>query len=182
MMRHKGKGFTIVELLVTITILLILTSLVVTRLLFTEAGGRDKEREIDISAIATGLETYYQDGSPDGSVPKGHYPGYNEVNTAAMTTPPFKTFLDGVPEISYQGPDKTPNTTTFDASDVAGSNPDGSYTDAEARDQLYFFPYLYQPLARANTACFDYTYCVKFNLYYLNESTDTVIKIGSKNQ
>lgn len=181
----QGKGFTLIELMITIVILLILTTLVVTRLVRTEAGGRDRERDIDITTIATGLEVYYQDGSPDGSIPKGYYPGRQQVDVAAATDPPFISFLDGVAIASFSSPNKAPSgfsDTDFNHYNVTGTNPDGSYTDAQARSLLYWVPYLYQPLTRSNGNCNNYTDCVKFNLYYLKEETNTVVMIRSKNQ
>lgn len=185
MMRKQGKGFTIVELMVTIVIILILTTIMVTRLLMAETGSRDREREIDMQTIATGLEVYYQNGSPDGSIPKGYYPGRQQVDTAAVTSPPFKTFLDGVAAASYTSPIPAPagvSTTDFNHYNVAGTNPDGTYTDAQARSLLYWVPYLYQPLTRANANCSNYVDCVRFNLYYLKEDPNEVVMIRSKNQ
>ena len=185
MMWKQGKGFTLIELIVTIVILTILTTIVVARLVRTEVGARDREREIDITTIATGLEAYYENGSPDDSIPKGYYPGRQQVDAAAATSPPFNTFLDGVPIASFTSPIKAPSgvsDTDFNHYNITGTNPDGSYTDAQARSILYWVPYLYQPLTRSKTNCFNYADCVKFNLYYLKEETDTVVQIRSKNQ
>lgn len=186
MMRKRGAGFTIVELIVTITILVILTTLVVVRLRMTQASGRDQERQIDATAIATGLEVYYENGNPATYTPKGYYPGANQMLAAAANNPPYNEFLEGVPAVSLSAPDRTisdsfgidPNY----ASSPVGANSDGSYSDAQARPLLATYPYLYQPLTRSNAFCVNYTNCVKFNLYYLEEVTDTVKKIGSKNQ
>lgn len=185
MIGKRGSGFTIVELMVTISVLVILTTIVVVRLSASSAGGRDRERSFDTSAIAAGLEAYYQNGSQSGSIPKGYYPGRAEVDTAAATDPPFINFLEGVPEESFVAPVHAPegySTTDFNYYNQAGTNADGSYTDAQARTLLYWVPYLYQPLTRNNQNCSGYANCVKFNLYYLEESTDTVITIRSKNQ
>ena len=181
-MGKRDKGFTIVELMVTITVLVILTTLVVVRLSATSAGGRDRERGFDTSAIAAGLEAYYQDGSPNGDVPKGYYPGRAEVDAAAPTAPPFINFLEGVPAESFVAPTEAQSGTDFNYYNQVGTNADGSYTNAEARSLLSSIPYLYQPLTRSNQNCAGYADCVKFNLYYLEEGTDTVITIRSKNQ
>ena len=185
-MRKRGKGFTIVELMVTITILLVLTTIVVARLLLTQTGGQDQERNIDTSSIATGLEIFYQDGDLTGTISKGYYPGALQVQAAAITTPPFDAFLDGVPQASFEAPDRnTSNSFGVDpnyASAAVGANPDGSYSDAQARALFPTYNYLYQPLKRNNTFCANYADCVKFNLYYLKQETDTVVKIRSKNQ
>lgn len=185
-MRKRAGGFTIVELIVIIVVLVILTTLVATRLRFTQASGRDQERSIDISTIATGLEVYYQNGNVTTYTPKGYYPGATEVNAAAALSPPFKEFLDGVAANSLIAPDRTINDSFgIDpnyATSPAGANTDGSYSDAQVRPLLVNFPYLYQPLKRDNTFCVNYVDCVKFNLYYLEESSNTVITTRSKNQ
>lgn len=186
MTRKRDRGFTIVELIVTIVVLVILTTLVVVRLRLTQASGRDQERDIDVTTIATGLEVYYDNGNVTTSTPKGYYPGGTQVETARATTPPFKEFLEGVPVVSLTAPGFSV-TDSFGvdpayASSPPGENTDGSYSDAQARSLLTTRPYLYQPLRRNNTFCVNYTDCVKFNLYYLKESTDTVIKTRSKNQ
>lgn len=180
-MRKLGHGFTIVELLVTITILVILTTLVIVRLQSTEAGARDNEREIDITTIANGLEVYYQDGSPDRSIPKGYYPGRTQVQSALSSPSPFNEFLEGVSKTSFEAPGRT-ITTSFNSHATTGTNPDGSYTDAQARTLLSSYPYLYHPVQRNNAYCASYENCVKFYLYYLEEDTDTVIVLRSKNQ
>ena len=175
------KGFTIVELMVTVVVLIILTMLLVTRLVFTQMGGRDQERKTDVTTIATGLEVYYQNGSPDGAIPKGYYPGAAQMNAAATTSVPYQNFLDGVSKATIEAPGRTAST-SLGYFAVTGTNPDGSYTDAQARSFLATYPYLYQPVQRNNANCVNYTNCVKFNLYYLEEQTNTVIKIRSKNQ
>lgn len=172
--------------MVVVTILLILTTLVTVRLLSTQAGGRDQERTIDISTIANGLEVYYESGSLDATIPKGYYPGATQVQAAAATSTPFREFLEGVPRSSFEAPDRTIDTSFgIDpnyATSALGTNGDGSYSDTQARALLSTFPYLYQPLRRDNAFCANYLDCVKFNLYYIKEETDTVIKIRSKYQ
>lgn len=180
------SGFTIVELMVTVTVLVILLTVAVVRLTSTQAGSRDQEREADISALATALESFYQNGSSSGSIPRGYYPGAIQVQAAASTTPPFHNFLEGIDRNIYTAPDRTIHNSfginPSYASAPVGSNADGSYSDSQARALLSAFHYLYQPLQRDNTFCATYTNCVKFNLYYLNEDTDTVVRVRSKQQ
>lgn len=186
MMRKRDTGFTIVELIVTITILVILTTLVVVRLRMTQASGRDQERDIDTTTLAKGLEVYYENGNTSTNTPRGYYPGATQIIAATATDPPFTEFLEGVPAISYAAPDiEATDSFGIDpnyATAAAGENTDGSYSDTQARTLLQTYPYLYQPLRRNNTFCVNYVDCVKFNIYYLEETTDTVVKIRSKHQ
>lgn len=182
----RGGGFTLIELMITITIMVILMTLAVVNLLSSQANGRDKERQADMDTLARGLEVYYLSGNPITNTPAGYYPGGQEVTTAAGTTPPYSRFLEGVPQTSFEAPNRDatnsfgvdPNYTTS----APGSNPDGSYDDTQARTLLATIPYLYQPLKRDNTFCASFADCVKFNLYYLTEADNTLHKIRSKNQ
>ena len=60
---HKNKisGFTLVELLVVITILGILATIGLVAFASSQARGRDAERKSDLKQIATGLELFYSD-------------------------------------------------------------------------------------------------------------------------
>lgn len=59
----KSRGFTIVELIVTITIMAILLTLGVVNLRSSQANARDAERKTDIESLATNLETFYNSGT-----------------------------------------------------------------------------------------------------------------------
>ncbi len=182
----RGEGFTLIELLITITIMTILMTLAVINALASQLDARDQERKTDVSTIVRGFEVYYMTGNPYTVTPKGYYPGGQEITSAAGTTPPYSNFLEGVGDTSFSAPNRT-ITDSFGIdsnylSSAPGSNPDGSYSDAQARTLLANFPYLYQPLTRSNTFCASYANCVKFNMYYLTERDNTVQKIRSKNQ
>jgi prepilin-type N-terminal cleavage/methylation domain-containing protein len=183
---RRSEGFTLIELMITITIMVILMTLAVVNMLSAQANGRDQERQTDIVTLARGLEVYYASGNPYTNTPKGYYPGGQEITAAAATSPPFSNFLEGVSTTSFEAPGLTA-TSSFGvdpnyASSAPGSNPDGSYSDTQARTLLASKPYLYQPLTRSNTFCASYTNCVRFNLYYLTEVDNTVHVIRSKNQ
>lgn len=182
----RGRGFTLIELMITVTIMIVLMALAIVNLLTSQIDTRDQERRTDIGTIARGLEVYYVSGNPYTNIPKGYYPGGQEVTTAIATTPPFNNFLEGVGQTSFQAPNEAV-TDSFGvdanyATSAPGSNPDGSYSDSQARTLLASKPYLYQPLTRTNVFCASYVNCVKFNLYYLTERNNTVNVVRSKNQ
>lgn len=176
------RGFTVVELMIAIAIMVILTSLVIVRLTSSQVNSRDYERKTDIEAISKGLETYYMNGDTRNNIPKGYYPGSVQVQAASTTSPPYGGFLEGVSNASFISPGKTiTNSFGFNSSATA-SGRDGSYTDAQARSLLSTYPYLYQPLRRNNTFCTSYVDCVKYNLYYITEADDKLHIVRSKNQ
>ena len=65
--KEDNRGFTLVELLVVITILGILASIGLATFTSAQARGRDAQRKSDLKQIANSLELYYQD--------YGKYPG-----------------------------------------------------------------------------------------------------------
>ena len=58
-----NRGFTIIELVIVITIMAILLTLGVVNLRGSQANGRDAERKTDIETIAQHLETYFTSGT-----------------------------------------------------------------------------------------------------------------------
>lgn len=75
-----NRGFTIVEILITLVVMVILLTLGTISITGLLANARDAEREEDIGAIARGLEHRYNQGNSYlvGSDGKGSYPTVNE--------------------------------------------------------------------------------------------------------
>jgi len=62
------SGFTVVEIIITVTIMGILLTLAVVNLNSTQVRARDDERKTDISSIQTYLESYSSSGSSNPSI------------------------------------------------------------------------------------------------------------------
>jgi type II secretory pathway pseudopilin PulG len=58
---HNKKGFTLVELLVAICLMILLFALAITSLLKAQSKSRDARRTADIAVIKVALEQYFND-------------------------------------------------------------------------------------------------------------------------
>lgn len=81
----KSRGFTFVELLITITIIAILSAIALMTYTYVMKQGRDSKRMADLRAIQSALEQYYSD--------QGFYPFTNS------TSPPI-----GLSELAVGNP------------------------------------------------------------------------------
>ena len=77
------RGFTIVEMVVTMSIMAILLTLTMVLLNTSQVNARNAKRKADVQAIARGLEIRYKQGNTratqsGGMTNPGQYPGVNE--------------------------------------------------------------------------------------------------------
>lgn len=186
---NRRSGFTMIELLVTITVMVVLVILSVIVLRTTQATGRDEERKTDIDIIARGLELRYNNGNAKATstwIQKGAYPGTNEMLHAlgfsrADFTPNQIVggyLTDLLPETSAAN-FTPPLGGTFDVSCVWACQPaeTQSYIDSITTTSKY----VYEPIDATGNVC-PGNDCVRFNLYYRTESDNIVRKVKSKRQ
>ncbi len=164
------RGFTVVELIIVITIMGILLVLGVVNLRGTQANARDSERKTDIDTIALHLENFYTSGN-DTSTTFGEYPSTtiigNELATLRDIDPKSLVAPGGLsPSSLVAEVSATPLQTT------AGVNP-----------QPTTGQYVYQPVQANGTLCTTAIQeCRKFNLFYRLETDNLVYMVTSKNQ
>lgn len=169
----KRRGFTIVELVITITIMGILLTLAVVNLTATQVNGRDAERKGDIEAIASNLETFYRTGT-DSSTSLGRYP--STVITSGNTT----TVRSILRDINFNSL-TPPGAASMAAGFIPATNT--VQTTTGVTPQPTTSQYVYQPLKSDGSLCTDETQeCRKFNLYYHLETDNTIYMVTSKNQ
>lgn len=84
----RASGFTLLELFIVITVILILSGLVLGSLQGTQAKARDAERAADIDNIRSKLEQYYSDN--------GGYPHTLNTSLLAVLDPSALTDPAGV--------------------------------------------------------------------------------------
>lgn len=166
------RGFTIVELIITITIMGILLTLAVVNVGTTQAKARDDARKADIEAIASNLESFYISGT-DNSTNFARYPSLGLIGPAAT----IMVSLRDADMSSFLPPGTTDVTQTF----LAANNNSQTTTGIDpmpTKDQ-----YVYQPIKSDGSLCASGDIdCRRYNLYYRLESDNTVYKYSSKNQ
>jgi len=168
------RGFTIVELIITVTIMGILLTLAVVNVGSTQANARDEERKADIEAIGNALDRYYKTGNGTSSI-LNTYPAAEVITSEAA----LQSFLQDIDLKSFRAPGITNATQSFIVATNAVQTTAG-VTPQPTKDQ-----YVYQPITTNGTLCpAGFTSCRKYNLYYRLESNNgsIVYKAMSKNQ
>ncbi len=165
------RGFSIVELLIVITIMGILLTLAVVNMHGAQVNARDAERKGDIESIALNLEAFYRVGI-DGTTVFGRYPSTGLAGSASSIAGALKDAdLKSFTPPGASGPD-----TGF----LAATNTIQTTTGILPQPTLS--TYVYQPLQQNGTLCTTLVYCQKFNLYYMLEADNMVYMVTSKNQ
>ena len=198
----RPKGFTIVELVVVMTIMAILLTLGVASFNSSQTKARDAEREGDVGTIAKGLEARYLKGNPLVSatyITQGAYPSVNEILQAenkavtGLSTPSSVTLtqiLPGTAINNFYPPDVSQTTdvsTTFkvictsaSAAPCNGNAAAENSATVTAALNGSTGVYIYEPIDASNNICFS-AECVRYNLYYLPE-TGTMQTVASAHQ
>lgn len=166
---NRRYGFTLVELLVTITIMVILLTLAVVNLRSSQMSARDDQRTADVTAIAQQLENFYKAGSDVEAA--GQYPPTDDMATEAN----IKSALRDINAEVLRAPGVADSSSI---SLIISTDTDPTAPVATTST------YVYQPLQSDGSLCISSgDECRKFILYYTLESEPGVIKkIVSKNQ
>lgn len=166
------RGFTIVELIIVITILGILLTLAVVGLNDSQIKSRDSERTSDVETIGTYLESYFRDGSPISTTAVGTYPSTTLTSEANL-----KPSLPDADLKAFTAPGSDSPYTTFTA--ATNNNQTATGVTPQPTTQQY----VYQPLRSDGTLCTsDSQQCRKYNLYYRLEADNKVYKYESRNR
>ncbi|MGH7218359.1 MAG: type II secretion system protein [Candidatus Microsaccharimonas sp.] len=171
------RGFTVVELVITITIMGILLTLAVVGLNATQVNARDSERKGDVEAISLHLETYYSSNYDETQFIGGRY-----LESGYISEADLKKFLPDLDLKNVRAPGVELNqpislvAATNTVTTTAGILPKPSSTNDV---------YVYQPLTVNGALCVDPFIsgeCRRFNIYYYEEASDTIKMVTSKHQ
>ena len=166
-MKHRS-GFTIVELLVVIAMIIIISTLVVANLSSGQVKARDEERKNDVANIASYLEIYYNQN--------GSYPGRNKANN-------LNSFLSVIPDIDLSNL-KAPGFVEANNAMSLKNATNDTQTTAGVAPQPQNNTYVYQAIDDSGTCnnSNPNNSCRKFIIYYKLEATGEIIALKSKNQ
>lgn len=174
------RGFTIVELAITVTIIGILLTLAVVNMNQAQMNARDSERKGDVEAIAMAFEAYYSN-NVDGAASGNTYPGTNNINESWLTTT--------LPKITDVNQDifRSPTTASTSPISLVPATNNNQFTWGIDPNPYIDDTYVYQPLDSAGNLCVDPALiapdaCRKFNIYYNQEGSASVQMVTSKNQ
>lgn len=178
----QRRGFTVVEIVITITIMAILMVLSTVSFNATMVNSRDSERKDDVETIALQIESYYNSGNDSDST-IGQYPSLDPSNPLTdgdtTTSNNETTMLRNLDPTNIVAPN-LPSTVlsslipaTNNVQTIAGVTPQPAIND-----------YVYQPIAADGTLCNNISTqsCTKFNIYYRTEADNTVKMVTSRHQ
>lgn len=175
----RSWGFTLVEILITITVMGILLTFAVVSLSGSLARARDDDRKTDVNTIAIRLESLYRVGftfEDLTSITQGEYPSTQQMNLPAKRDEMFKDFDLSGRTVS--------GTSSTNDSIVTPLTDNINYTPANVNEYAYI-PLRFDTVGGAFHVCEDHTAsdCRRFIIRYRLESDpNTVLELRSKNQ
>lgn len=164
----KRSGFTVIELIIVVTIMGVLIVMGTLSMSDSQIKARDVDRRNDMESLALQLEAYYNTGSIVNET-NGRYPSINEfIGNEESLMVGLK--LSSISAPGFSESTLVAATTNSEGTDVIQPNPTMDI-------------YIYQPISQDGSLCITNTQeCRKFNLYYTNEFNGNINIIRSKNR
>lgn len=163
-----NRGFTIVEIVVTITIIGIMLGIAAISFSSSRVQARDNERQVAAENIATALEgNLVSDESADVNAPES---GYGYPGAWALTY--VLGEIDELDEVNYQ---------KEGAALIRTGGPINSTVDTVSPRPNGDQPMTYVPVSSSGDSC-ALSPCRSFKIFYYQERDDSVHEIRSRRQ
>lgn len=169
----KLRGFTIVEILIVLTVMAILLTLSVVMFTGSQIRSRDNERKTDMENFALGLESGIVDS--EGVAVSYGYPSTTALQTY-IDNNDFSPLIPSIEPSSLRAPGANDSS---DVSVVVATNAATAPESVEPTPTIN--TYVYQPLS-LDVLCTSGTTCRSFNLYYRLEYDLSIQVIRSRSQ
>jgi len=154
-MIKNNKGFTIVEITITVFIIAILAGITIVAFTKVQTDARDSERASKTKIIAEALEKYYERN--------GEYPGCAAMTQAGNLV--SSNVLKGIDTDVLLTPKSTPSSTnSFTCTSLT----------AGAGDDVYAY------VGNSNATCSTGAACLYYTLQYRQEGTGNIISLDSR--
>lgn len=156
-MRRMSRGFTIIELLVVISVIGILSTISFTGFNRYQADARDSQRQSQATAITEALEKYYDRN--------GEYPACPAITAAASSV--TTTTLPGLdPKVLVTPQDPTVESNSIKCQNLTSSSD----------------PDIFGYIGDGSAVCSTGNSCLAFTLKYKQDVTGTITSINSRRQ
>jgi len=167
----RSHGFTLVELLVTISVMLILLTLAVVNLRSTQLNARDNDRKSDVESISRQLDSLYKTGYPS-TVALTQY-SYPSQATIVDDTTSQQAIFSVLPKGVLVDPLSSATSSIVKATNLnTGLISTGGTPVTPFPSQTN--PYVYQPISTTGVLCTTTALtCRSFNFYYWSELSPT---------
>lgn len=150
----RRRGFTIIEIVVVVTVIAILSSIVILSVVRYQQFARDSQRTAKVTVLAEALEKYYDR--------TGEYPSCSAISNSDVGTI-TKAVLPGVDRAAFLTPKST--------SDVTNSIICSALTlETDA------FAYI----GDGSAACLSGAACLNWRIEYLGEQNNEILSVSSR--
>jgi len=190
MKKLLAEGYTLIEILIVISIIVILSAISLGSFGYLQSQARDQERDVDTEAIARATERMYinKSVSPDPTpYPYPTYPATGDVTRIYSASNFKKIGLDA--ELLYSPRNNAGAAISASTSLVAATNNNETTAAVTPRPGStaggISDVYVYQPFTESGSLCTSSAPdpCVRFNLFYKKElGAGEIVKITSTNQ
>lgn len=151
MKQQRGQGFTLVELIIVVTVIAILVAIVTVGLLSYQRQARDNQRTADISVITESLEKYYD--------LNGEYPSCPAMTASSSTTAATLSIDPGV----LKAPSSSA-TNSFICTSLSSGN---------STDQFSY-------VGDGSSDCQTGSSCLGWTIQYRSEQTGQIVSVSSR--